>query len=852
MAVTRIQIRRGTAAEWAAANPILAAGEEGFTTDTKVLKIGDGTTPWNTLPGALNGTYERVFIPTAATGVAIQTAIDAANAAGGGTVVLSAYTEYLTDLRTIPGQTAYAAGVWMRTNVKLKAARGSVIKLMNGASLPSPTTQAQIISTFYTSTQSNITIEDVELDGNGANNADLDVAHGIYTAHVQGAWIVRCKSKNLYGTLPGPPGETMHFETGYGRDVHYIDCEADGSGVTDSATGFSADNSFGVSWTGCTAHDLSHGQGFTHWQSAGMRYSGCHAYKCPGASGFNSERSEDIVYAGCVSGGRSPNVGSDTALPWFTSNQQLGNDVGWSISGGKDVALDGCVATYNNAGLHIYSNVGTTPTMPCDTVVWVGGDLRHNTVPVTIDTGQAGCWVGPVAADAFGFVNHFGLSPFLTYQDFNGVNGLRQDILGFSSNAFRYSLGGYNVLTIGGGTQPAAGASNATGVGGDITAQFNLYAEGIGTKYVTAAGKTTIADTDFQHRPADGTIAFIKDATTGILYRCVRIDGAWVVSPDIADGAAGIATRRTLGTGALQAAAGNDSRLSDTRTPTALSVVDASVSASAAIAESKLALASDAAAGTASRRTLGTGALQAAAGNDSRLSDTRTPSALSVTNAMVSATAAIVKSKLAALAIVDADVSAISESKITNLVTDLAALQPKGKLLRPTAVLAETLGRNTGCNTNLGSLSTGRQSFQLIWLDAGVVVTSIMFSSWTTAGAAMTNQWFSLYSLALAKLAVTADDGATAWGAFATKTLTIASPYTVPTSGFYYAGINVTGTTVPSLAGAGGPTGYNALTPISHGLDATNTGLTNPASAPATAAALTASGAGGTLLVVIQ
>jgi hypothetical protein len=45
------------------------------------------------------------------------------------------------------------------------------------------------------------------------------------------------------------------------------------------------------------------------------------------------------------------------------------------------------------------------------------------------------------------------------------------------------------------------------------------------------------------------------------------------------------------------------------------SVTNAKVAAGAAIAETKLALASDAAAGTASRRTLGTGATQAAAGN---------------------------------------------------------------------------------------------------------------------------------------------------------------------------------------------------------------------------------------------
>ena len=71
----------------------------------------------------------------------------------------------------------------------------------------------------------------------------------------------------------------------------------------------------------------------------------------------------------------------------------------------------------------------------------------------------------------------------------------------------------------------------------------------------------------------------------------------------------------------------NDARLSDQRTPSDSSVTNAKVDAAAAIAESKLNLASDAAAGTASRRTLGTGAQQAAAGNDSRLSDARTPTA---------------------------------------------------------------------------------------------------------------------------------------------------------------------------------------------------------------------------------
>lgn len=43
---TRMQQRRGTAAEWTAANPILAAGEIGFETDTNQFRIGDGVTAW--------------------------------------------------------------------------------------------------------------------------------------------------------------------------------------------------------------------------------------------------------------------------------------------------------------------------------------------------------------------------------------------------------------------------------------------------------------------------------------------------------------------------------------------------------------------------------------------------------------------------------------------------------------------------------------------------------------------------------------------------------------------------------------------------------------------------------------
>lgn len=49
-----MQQRRGTAAQWTAANPILAAGEIGFETDTNQFKIGDGVNAWSALSAFKN------------------------------------------------------------------------------------------------------------------------------------------------------------------------------------------------------------------------------------------------------------------------------------------------------------------------------------------------------------------------------------------------------------------------------------------------------------------------------------------------------------------------------------------------------------------------------------------------------------------------------------------------------------------------------------------------------------------------------------------------------------------------------------------------------------------------------
>lgn len=100
--LSTIKLRRGTAAQWDVANPILANGEPGFESDTGRQKIGDGTSAWAKLEYFLPELDLKTVIGTELGGVGTP-ARNAADAIYGRRSVFEEFsnsTDWLDSFRT--------------------------------------------------------------------------------------------------------------------------------------------------------------------------------------------------------------------------------------------------------------------------------------------------------------------------------------------------------------------------------------------------------------------------------------------------------------------------------------------------------------------------------------------------------------------------------------------------------------------------------------------------------------------------------------------------------------------------------------------------------------------------------
>jgi hypothetical protein len=205
-----------------------------------------------------------------------------------------------------------------------------------------------------------------------------------------------------------------------------------------------------------------------------------------------------------------------------------------------------------------------------------------------------------------------------------GGSGLRADSYGSSSSTSDYALvdlrRARNTQVSPGGVLAAdmLAAIRALGYRNGFLSAVEIIAEvdQVGNPAPSFAdvvgGRLRIYVTDWTTGNQIGVVVVDKDGltVTGTLVAPAISAGGIAATGSIIGGAAGTTgqyTVRRLGAGATDAASGNDSRLSDARTPTA--------HASTHNHGGGDVLAEDAVATTASLRSLGTGAAQAAAGN---------------------------------------------------------------------------------------------------------------------------------------------------------------------------------------------------------------------------------------------
>jgi hypothetical protein len=153
--------------------------------------------------------------------------------------------------------------------------------------------------------------------------------------------------------------------------------------------------------------------------------------------------------------------------------------------------------------------------------------------------------------------------------------------------------------------------------------------------------------------------------------------------------------------------------------------------------------------------------------------------------------------------------------------------------------------------TGVVTLTAGSVFQAALYLRAGQTVTNLSYYTGATATSTPTNQWVGLAfpaglsgATATAKcVAISADGTTTVHAANTLVTTALATPYVVPTSGYYIAFICVAGTTGPT-ASAGvtlGTVGRGAFAPWPFGVG--DTGKTTPYAVGATVGATTAASA---------